>query len=255
MEGLLDRAPEALVGVGGDEPNAPHAPLPDPAEERRPRVVALGVDDAHAQHVPPSPRVAAYRGDRGRRRHAPGAAAPRVCGVEPQVGRGKVAQRPGRELFGLGVRAGEYGADLLPRYPLDAHGGCDPLHLPGAGAGRVHLGHGRHDGPVDALVALEHVLGEETPRAQLRHPERQRAHVRREHALAIAVPAVARGPAELVGLGAHDLVDDGLGQLPEDLLQVDGAVLEPGHPRGGAYRRLCHAARCGQRLSLEPVSS
>lgn len=151
-----------------------------------------------------------------------------MCGVEPQVGRGKVAQRPGRELLGLGVRAGAYGADLLPRYPLDAHGGCDPLHLPGAGAGRVHLGHGRHDGPVDALVALEYVLGEEAPRAQLRHPERQRAHARREHALAIAVPAVARGPAELVGLGVHDLVDDGSASC----LRTSCRLMEPSSNQG-----------------------
>ena len=32
LEGLLDRAPEALVGVGGDEPRAAHAPLPHSAE-------------------------------------------------------------------------------------------------------------------------------------------------------------------------------------------------------------------------------
>lgn len=255
LEGLLDRAPEALVGVGGDEPRVPYAPLPDPAEERRPRVVALGADDAHAQHVPPSLRVAAYRGGHGRRRHAPGAAALHVGGGEPQVGRGEVSRRPGEELLDLRVEALAYGADLVLRNPLDAHGRGHPLHLPGAGAGRVHLGHGRHDGPVDALVALEHVLGEEAPRAQLRYPERQRAHARREHALAIAVPAVARGLAGLVGLGAHDLVDDGLGQLPEHLLQVDRAVLEAGHPRGGAHRRLCYAARCGHCLSLEPVLS
>lgn len=130
-----------------------------------------------------------------------------------------------------------------------------PLDLPGAGAGSARLRHGGHDGPVDALVALEHVLGEEAPGAQLRHPGRQRANAGDEHALPIAVPAVARGLAELVGLGARDLVDHGLGQLPEDLLQVDGAVREAGHPRCGAYRRLCYAARCGHCLSLEPVLS
>lgn len=135
------------MGVGGDEPNAPHAPLPHPhpAEERRPRVVALGVDDAHAQHVPPPLRVAAYRGGHGRRRPAPGAAALHVGGVEPQVGRGEVSRRPGGEFLDLRVEALAYGADLVLRNPLDAHG------------------HGRHDGPVDALVALEHVPGEEAP--------------------------------------------------------------------------------------------
>ena len=144
--------------------------------------MALGVDDAHARHMPPPLRVAAYRGGHGRRRHAPGAAALGVGRVEPQVGRGQVAGRPGGELLDLGVEAGAYGADPVPRYPLDAHGGGDPLHLPGAGARSARLGHGRHDGPVDAPVALEHVLGEEAAGAKLRRPGRQRAHTRDGHA-------------------------------------------------------------------------
>lgn len=154
-----------------------------------------------------------------------------------------VAERPGRELLDLGVEAGADGAGLVPRYPLDAHGRGHPLHLPVAGVRGVHLGHGSHDGPVDALVAFERVLGEEAAGAKLRHPERQRANARREHALPVGVPAVARGLAELADLGAHDLVGHGLRQLPEELLQVDGVVREAEHPR------------CGHCLSLEPVLS
>lgn len=126
LEGLLDRAPGALVGAGGDEPHAAHAPLPHPAEKGRPRVLALGVDDAHARDVPPALRVAAYRGGHGRRRHAPGAAAPHVARVEPQVGHLQVAQRPGRELLDLRVQARADGAGLVPRDPLDAHSGGRP---------------------------------------------------------------------------------------------------------------------------------
>ena len=83
LEGLLDRTPEALAGVGGDEPHAAHAPLSDPAEERRPRVVALGGDDADARDVPPALRVAADRVYHGRRRRAPGPPALHVGRAEP----------------------------------------------------------------------------------------------------------------------------------------------------------------------------
>ena len=38
-----------------------------------------------------------------------------------------------------------------------------PLHLPRAGAGGVHLGQGRHKRAVDPPVALDRVVGEETP--------------------------------------------------------------------------------------------
>lgn len=35
--------------------------------------------------------------------------------------------------------------------------------------------------------------------------------------------------AQLVGLGAHHCVRDLLGEAPEQLLRVDGAVVETGH--------------------------
>lgn len=75
--------------------------------------------------------------------------------------------------------------------------------------------------PVHALVALEHVVGEEAARAQLGYAQGERAHARDQLALPVAVPAVAGVPAELVRLRAHHLVDDGLRQLPKHLLEVD----------------------------------
>ena len=93
-----------------------------------------------------------------------------------------------------------YGAHLILGQALDGHGPGQPLDLARAGAGGVHLGHGGHDGPVDALVALYHVVREEAAGPQLGHPERQRAHARGQLPLPVAVPAVAGGLAELVDL-------------------------------------------------------
>ena len=111
---------------------------------------------------------------------------------------------------------------------LDAHRGRDLGDLAGAGAGGVHLADRRHHRAVDPLVALDDVRGEEAAAPELGYPQGQHPQAGRQLALAVAVPAVARGLAELVGLGAHDLVGEHLGHRPDELLQVDGAVGEPG---------------------------
>lgn len=53
--------------------------------------------------------------------------------------------------------------------------------------------------------------------------------------LAVAVSAVRPAAAQLVGLGVHHGVHDLLGEAPEQLLHVDGAVVGAGH--GGHVRR------------------
>ena len=45
----------------------------------------------------------------------------------------------------------------------------------------------------------------------------------------VAVAAVRPAAAQLVGLGVHHRIHDLLGEAPEQLLHVDGAVVEPGH--------------------------
>ena len=75
------------------------------------------------------------------------------------------------------------------------------------------------------------VLGEEAARAQLGHPQGQLAHAGLERARPVAVLAVAGGLAHLVGLGVHDAVGDVLGEPADELLQVDGPVLEPDSSR------------------------
>ena len=122
------------------------------------------------------------------------------------------------------------GVEVLrwPGYPQLLY---DALHLARRGAGGVHLGHRRHDRAVDALIALDHVLGEEAPRPQLRYPHRDVADTRDQVALAVAVAAVGASRAQLVGLGVHDRVHDVLGEAPYELPQAHRPVLEPRHRR------------------------
>ena len=248
LEDLADRAHQARVGVGDHEPHAGHAARPHRAQEAQPRVVGLGVHHGHAKHAPPAALVAADGGDHGRGGHAALAAALHVGGVEPHVGHLAAGERPAHELVDVGVQARGDGADLVLAEPGDAHPLGDAGDLSGAGAGGVHLGHGRGQRPVDALVALYHVLGEEAARPELGHPERQVADAGLEPALAVAVAAVAARLAQLVGLGVHDAVGHLLGEAPDELLHVDRAVLEP-RQRALRGQPLCYPLHCGPRFS------
>ena len=78
-------------------------------------------------------------------------------------------------------------------------------------------------------MALGHVLREEAVGAELGNARRQRADAGGERPLAVAVSAVRPAAAQLVGLGVHHGVHDLLGEAPEQLLHVDGAVVETGH--------------------------
>ena len=100
----------------------------------------------------------------------------------------------------------------------------------GVRVGGVHLGHGGHEGAVDAPVALNHVLREETAGAQFGDAQRRRSHAGGGAVLVVSVSAVGPAAARLVGLGIHDL----LGESAKQLLHIDGAVVEPGH---GEYVR------------------
>lgn len=229
LEDLAEGADEARVGVGDDEPHAHRPARADGPQEGEPRVVGLGVHHIDAQDAPPAARVAADGRHHGGGRHAPLAAAPDVGRVEPDVGHRGAVERPPAQLLDVGVQARGDGAHLLLGEPGDAHLLGHPLHLAGAGAGGVHLGHGGHEGAVGALVALEHVLREEAAGAELGDAQRQRADAGGEAALAVAVAAVRPAAAQLVGLSAHHGVHDLLGEPAQQLLHVDGAVVEPGH--------------------------
>ena len=229
LEDLAERSDEPRVGVGDDEPHARRAARADGPEEGQPRVVRLGVNHVDAQDAPPAARVAADGRHHGGGCHAPLAAALDVGRVEPDVGHRGAVERPSAQLLDVGVQARGDGAHLVLGEPGDAHLLGDPLHLAGAGAGGVHLGHGGDEGAVDALVALDHVLREEAAGAELGDAQRQRADAGGERPLAVAVSAVGPASAQLVRLGVHHGVHDLLGEAPDQLLHVDGAVVETGH--------------------------
>lgn len=64
--------------------------------------------------------------------------------------------------------------------------------------------------------------------ASAEHLRDDPAHASSERPLAVAV-AVVRAAAQLVGLRIHHGVHDLLGESAQQLLYVDGAVVEPGH--------------------------
>ena len=99
----------------------------------------------------------------------------------------------------------------------------------------MHLRHGRDKGPVRSLVASQEVIREEASLSGLWDPQRECPHARGGLALPVAVPAVAFS-AHLVGLGVHNLVCDGLGELAQELPRVDRAVLEPRQKSGSHLR-------------------
>ena len=55
------------------------------------------------------------------------------------------------------------------------------------------------------------------------------SQARDQTGLAVAVSAVRPATAQLVGFGVHHGVHDPLGESAEQLLHVDGAVVETGH--------------------------
>lgn len=229
LEDLAERPDESRVGVRDDEPHARRPARADGSQEGEPRVVGLGVNHVDAQDAPPAARVAADGRDDGRGGHAAPAAALDVGGVEPDVGHRRAVEGPRAELLDVGVKVRRDGAHLVLGEPGHAHLLRDAPHLAGARAGGVHLGDGGHEGAVRALVALDHVVREEAAGAELRDAQRQRADAGGEAALPVAVAAVRPAAAQLVGLGVHHGVYDLLGEAPEQLLHVDGTVVETGH--------------------------
>ena len=236
LEDLAERADEPGVGVGDDELDARDAAVPDPAEEGEPGVVRLGVDDVDAEDAAPPARVAADRRDDRRGGHAALPATLHVGRVQPDIGHGRAVERPAAELLDIHVEGCRDGADLVLRQPRYPHFLGYPLHLPGAGAGGVHLGDGRDERAVDPLVALDHVLREEAAGPELGDAERERAHAGRETALPVSVPAVRPAAAELVRLGVHHGVDHLLRQPSYQFLHVDGAVVKPRHAEHVGHR-------------------
>ena len=216
------------MGVGGDAEHPGDAALPQREQEGPPRGVVLGVHGLQAQEGPVA-RVG--RSDGGGHRAAGHVAAvaaldvgrvyPEIRephapeGALPQVGDGRV-----QRLADAGHLAGAHA--------VGSERAGDPLDLARGDAARHHLGHRRHDRPVDPAVAVDEVVREERPAPELGYPERDRPHAREQAALAVAVALVALG-AGVVGLGVHHLVDERLRERAHELVQVDHAVVESGN--------------------------
>ena len=139
-------------------------PPPEPPRPRLAHAVAHEADGA------PLPRSTledlAERADEPRAGVGGHAALPatlHVGRVQPDVGHGRAVERPAAQLVDVGVERRGDGAHLVLAEPGDAHLLGDALHLLRAGAGGVHLGHGRGEGAVHSLVVLDRVAGKKLP--------------------------------------------------------------------------------------------
>ena len=100
-------------------------------------------------------------------------------------------------------------------------------------------------------MALDDVLREEAAAPGLGHAQVEPPHAHLEPAAPVPVAAVAGRLEHLLGLRGHRAVGNVLGDLADQLLKVDAAVLEPRHRRLRGYA-LCHAFHCGTRPFVEP---
>lgn len=206
---------------------------PDPAlaqraQEGGPARVRLGVDGVEAEQPAVAVGSRADGRDERARRHMSAVPALDVGGVHPNIGKGHVGQ----------IAALQVGHDFVQR-PADAgylgrahavhpQGRGHPPRLPRGHAVGHHLGHRRDHRPVGPRVAHEQVLREVAAAAQLGDAKVYGADAGGERALAVAVSLVAVG-AGVLGLRVHDLVDERLGHYPNQLLDVDHAVVESGN--------------------------
>ena len=227
-ERLLDGAPEALVGVGGDAGDARDAALAQAPQEGEPTVVALGVDRAHAEQPAVAVGAAADGRDERAGRYVPAVAALDVGGVEPHVGPAHARQVAPAQVVDRAVEGLADARHLAGAHGAYAHGLGDPGDLAGADAVGDHLGDRRDHGVVGAGVAGEQVLWEVADGAQLGDAQADLADARDERSLPIAVPAVSLG-AGVLGLRVHDLVHERLRHRADELAEVDHPVVEPGH--------------------------
>ena len=121
-------------------------------------------------------------------------------------------------------------------------------------ARRVHLGHRRHHGAVDALVALDDVLGEEAAAFSL-GMRGDVAHARRQVAPAVAVAVAGAARAQPIGLGVHYRADHVLGQAPYEFPRLHRPVLEPSASPPARACFLLDSSIAALVLSFEPVMS
>ena len=227
-EHLPDGAPQARVGVRGDAAHAGDAPLAQREQEGPPRGVVLGVGGVHAQEDPVAGVGGPDGGDHGATGDVAAVAALEVGGVYPEIGEARAAEGPPLQVGHGGVQGLADAGHLAGAHAVDPQRAGHLLHLAGGHPAGDHLGHRGHHGAVDSAVALDEVLGEVGPPPELRDAQRDAPDAGEEPALPVAVALVALG-AGVLGLRVHDLVDDRLGEGPDELVDVDHAVVESGN--------------------------
>lgn len=186
-EDLFYSPDQSLVGIGCDEFSAGGAAVALRLQETGSRVIRLRVRHRYAGHPPPAGVISADCRRRGGRCYA---VSLDVGRVKPDAGYCVLIERLLRQVCYLGVEARDDCARAVPAEPFDTHLGGDLLRLPCAGAGGVHFGHRRYEGPVHTLIALEGILGEDTARPEFVYSQVARAHTCLETAASVAVPAV-----------------------------------------------------------------
>jgi site-specific DNA recombinase len=253
-EHLADGLLQALVGVADHELDAPHAAGDEVLEERAPERHVLAQPDVQPEHLADAVGPHPVGDDHGHRHHPAVLPDVLVAGVQPQV-RGRRVQPPGPERRHLRVQAGGQAAHLALREPGDPQRLDQRLHLPGAHALHVRLGHDRHQRLLRAPARLE-PAGEVAARPQLRDRQLQRPHPRVPGTPPVPVPLrhpllgplVPLGPDLRAHLGVHQLLDDPLHHRPQP---VPAGLLALAHALRERHPLLGHRAPLS-RFGLTP---
>lgn len=263
LEQARDGGHEPGVAVGDHEANAGQPALAQAAEERRPGVLALGVDHVAAQEVLAPVGAQADRGHDALRDDRRADPAAHVGGVEPQVAARRARQVAAAELRHLGVEVGAEARDLRARQRGYAQPGRHALDLAGGHAAHVHLLHdGGHRG-VDARPSREHALGVVGAVPELGYLELHVAHGGLERPGAVAVAAVlpavaalvAARAAHLLGLGVHQRVHHAAQHPARELARVAALLPKPRRLEGLVAAEAQYTLFLGHRLSFHSSPS
>lgn len=263
LEQARDGGHEPGVAVGDHEADAGQPALAQAAEERRPGVLALGVDHVAAQEVLAPVGAQPDRGHDALRDDRRADPAAHVGGVEPQVAARRARQVAAAELRHLGVEVGAEARDLRARQRGYAQLGRHALDLAGGHAAHVHLLHdGGHRG-VDARPSREHALGVVGAVPELGYLELHVAHGGLERPGAVAVAAVlpavaalvAARAAHLLGLGVHQRVHHAAQHPARELARVAALLPKPRRLEGLVAVEAQYTLFLGHRLSFHSSPS
>ena len=145
--------------------------------------------------------------------------------VDPDPGGGTAVERPVAEVLDHPLQALGHHRDLRLREPLDAQGLDQALDPPGGDPGQVGPGDHGHHRPFGAAPRRQQPAREVAALAQPGQGELDRAHPGVPVPLPVAIAGAdplpraltVAGAAELLGLGAHQLLHEGREHLAEQV--------------------------------------